>query len=175
MSEFTTPGDLGRERIARAFGWDAGNPDPYALPMEFARQALTYLPMAMPGRASIGARAAPVPEGPWSSPAYMQQWLASRSPATEPAARPPTPSQRMPDGNRGIISRIDDAFPGAMHLAKQGAPYAAGAVGGVGGGLFLSDVLGHGRPWQDAAWHALVWPHDDPSPAWWPQPAPGQQ
>jgi hypothetical protein len=69
----------------------------------------------------------------------------------------------MPDGNRGIISRIDDAFPGAMHLAKQGAPYAAGAVGGVGGGLFLSDVLGHGRPWQDAAWHALVWPHDDPS------------
>jgi hypothetical protein len=175
MSEFTTPGDLRRERIARAFGWDAGNPDPYALPMEFARQALTYLPMAMPGRASIGARAAPVPEGPWSSPAYMQQWLASRSPAIELAARPPpTLSQRA----RGVVDQLDETFPSTMHFARKVwpyAPYAAGAVGGTGGGVFLSDVLGHGRPWQDAAWHALVWPHDDPSPAWWPQPAPGQQ
>jgi hypothetical protein len=48
ISEFTTPGDLKRERIARAFGWDAGNPDPYAQWAEFARRAALTLPLALP-------------------------------------------------------------------------------------------------------------------------------
>ena len=139
LSEFTTPGDRQRERISNTFGWDVGPGgwDPgYAL-QEFGRRALTQLPLAARTPGAARATAAPAaPQGPWT-PGYLDQWLANRSPAPpviDPVASPPTLAQRGRAIGRGISDRVDDAFPGALRLAKQVAPYNAGAVGGVGGG-----------------------------------------
>jgi hypothetical protein len=186
MSEFTTPQDLGRERIARAFGWDAGNPDPWALPMEFARQALTYAPMAM--RAGMGGVRlapvpehvpAPVPEGPWSSPAYMRNWLSNRY---QPEARPQAwqPERRWGSAGNDDTLRWGDVVAGRirpprnrseMIEAAKGIGALAGATGGAyGAGQFGFDTLYNGEPWQTASWRALMTPQAGQPPDWWPQP-----
>ena len=81
VSEFTTPGDMQRERISSAFGWDVGRPW-----QEFGRRAMTYLPMLPLGGGAVPSMNAPrVPQpraaspepGPWT-PGHMEQWLSGR-------------------------------------------------------------------------------------------------
>jgi hypothetical protein len=142
---------------------------------------------AGPAMAVRAPMAAPVAEGPWSSPAYMNRWLNNRY--QPEAARPQawrTDRQlgtAARDGGRepitwGSVIRGDVRFPEtgreAWEVAKGAG--AAGAAGGVGGGAgkFLTDTLYHGVPWQDASWDALTWPVA-PQPAWWPRSPSGQR
>jgi hypothetical protein len=192
MSEFTTPGDLQRERISNALGWDVQYPG-----QEFARRALTQLPLAMrpamggmpamsgmpaqPGTAAQPDSGVPpyqaVP-GPWT-PGHMEQWLQGRyQPAARSQARQPAGSV----GNEAPSFTWGDVVAGRIRVPQNRAEMieaakgigAASAAGGVGsaGGMYLTDRLYHGRSPEEASWRALVGPFPslgDP-PSWWPQP-----
>jgi hypothetical protein len=190
MSEFTTPNDLQRERISSAFGWDVGRPG-----LEFARRAFTQLPLAarapmagpmMSPRPTAAPAAAPSEPGPWT-PGYMEQWLQGRY---QPAARPQgwqadsrfgttdRPGFHWTDVPAGRLNRFDFSDPlNRSQLLELGKGVgAAGAAGGVGGaaGMYVTDTLYHGEPWETASWRALAGPLGEP-PSWWPQPPAGER
>lgn len=149
-SEFTTPGDLQRERVSGALGWDVGPVDSWA-PGYAARELgnrAWQLGLAMPvGR--VAPRPQPQP-GPWA-PGHMEQWLASRSPP------PPQPPRRT------FADKFDDAFfggpipqnpsakdfwPVTKRAVKHQAPYWT--TGGIAYGVGQ-------KAWNDAS-------------RWWNQP-----
>ena len=148
-SEFTTPDDVRRQRVAGALGWDAGPVDSFA-PGYAAREAANrawQLGLAMP----VG-RVAPRPQqqGPWS-PGYLESWLQSRSPPPpQPAGR--SFADKFDDAVFGgplpQNPTIKDAWPVAKRALKHQAPYAvsAGVATGVGQ-----------KAWDDAT-------------RWWNQP-----
>jgi hypothetical protein len=187
MSEFTTPGDLQRERISNALGWDVGRPV-----QEFARRALLQLPMAMrpamgamPTMSGVPARpAATSPEpGPWQ-PGYMQEWLQGRY---QPAARPQAWQADRRWGSPGneqppltwhdvVAGRIRTPQNRAeMIEAAKGVGAIAGATGTAAGGAQFGFDTYRGEPWQTASWRALIGPTAGDPPSWWPQPPPAEK
>jgi hypothetical protein len=142
MSEFTTPGDLQRERISNALGWDVGRPV-----QEFARRALTYLPLAT--RAGVGGRpvtasprpAAPTPEGPWT-PGYHDAWLASRSSAAPQRVAPQINQDRRWGRTEPDLS---DYLPRPYGNVPP-LQWGVGVAGMGGAGRVAYDSIVHGLP-----------------------------
>jgi hypothetical protein len=183
MSEFTTPRDLQRERISDQFGWDVEYPG-----QEFARRALTYLPLAT--RAGGGRPvtasprpATPTPEGPWT-PGHLEQWLQGRY---QPAGRPQAWQADRRWGSPGnepppmtwhdvVAGRIRTPQNRAeMIEAAKGVGAIAGATGTAASGAQFGFDTYRGEPWQTASWRALIGPTAGDPPSWWPQPPPAER
>ena len=192
ISEFTTPADLQRERLSNVFGWDVGRPG-----QEFARRALTQLPLAMrpamggmPARPAAAPAAASPEPGPWA-PGHMETWLQGRY---QPAARPQEwPADRRWGSTAPQATRWDKIaqahhdfmYPGLgrppktldehVKVALRQVPRAYGAAAGVTGGNIAVDTIYRGEPWQTASWRRLAGRSDNPPPSWWPQPPPDER
>jgi hypothetical protein len=129
----------------------------------------------------------PASTGPWQ-PGHMESWLQGRY---QPLARPQAwqadrrfgtvdrPGFHWTDVPAGRLNRFDFSDPlnrsQLLELGKGAG--AAGAAGGVGGaaGMYVTDTLVHGEPWQSASWRALVGPSAGDPPSWWPQAPPAER
>lgn len=169
-----TPGDMRRQRISGALGWDTGPGgwDPAYAARELGNRA--WMLGLTPAVGRIAPRAAPTPQGAWSPP-----------PAAPPRVGVAQPQlwEDMVAGRWGAI------FDSSMNLQMnpqrwmrndlpqlaKGVGAIGGAVGaGTAGGSYLSDTLGHGLDPSTASWNAAVravrapWRDPGPAPAWWP-------
>lgn len=120
VSEYTTPAEMQQERISQALGWDTSRPG-----VEFARRALTYLPLAM--RSPAGARIGN--EHAW----------AARTPPADTGGMPPSLAGLWMDSfnhfpatansSTGLIRRHPDAFVPSGMLRATVTPDDMGFTG----------------------------------------------